>query len=161
MTQTKFILNQPMYTQTLNLEATEIEPIENTWQSTSMIPTLKNGLDVILKHPGIYPTETINKYTEGRCGSFFTKLPQYSQINKATISPYFPPGRDTKLIDMAKEGKCKYIMSTSTISSFLSHIYYAASNFKSPHFYNLSEIYDREPLKFMVSQRKPNTVYLT
>jgi hypothetical protein len=52
-------------------------------------------------------------------------------------------------------------MSTSTISSVLSHIYYCMSNFKSPHFNNLSEAYDREPLKFMISQRKPNTVFLT
>lgn len=52
-------------------------------------------------------------------------------------------------------------MSTSTVSSVLSHIYYCLSNFKSPHFNNLSEAYDREPLKFMVSQRKPNTVFLT
>jgi hypothetical protein len=52
-------------------------------------------------------------------------------------------------------------MSTSTISSVLSHIYYCLSNFKSPHFSALSEAYDREPLKFMISQRKPNTVFLT
>jgi hypothetical protein len=34
------------------------------------------------------------------------------------------------------------------------------ANFKSPHFNKLSEPYDHEPLKFMVSQRKPNTVFL-
>ena len=56
---------------------------------------------------------------------------------------------------------CRYMMSTSTISSVLSHIYFCLSNFKSPHFNNLSESYDREPLKFMISQRKPNTVFLT
>lgn len=51
-------------------------------------------------------------------------------------------------------------MSTSTISSMLSHVYYCLSNFKSPHFNGLSESYDREPLKFMISQRKPNTIFL-
>lgn len=53
------------------------------------------------------------------------------------------------------------MMSTSTISSVLSHIYFCIANFKSPHFNNLSEPFDREPLKFMISQRKPNTVFLT
>jgi len=43
------------------------------------------------------------------------------------------------------------MMSTSTVSAVLSHIYFAMSNFKSPHFSNLSEAYDREPLKFMIS----------
>lgn len=51
-------------------------------------------------------------------------------------------------------------MSTSTITAMLNHIYYAISNFKSPHFSGLSEAYDHEPLKFMLSQRKPNTVFL-
>ena len=53
------------------------------------------------------------------------------------------------------------MMSTSTVSSVLSHIYYAIANHKSPHFNNFSEAYDREPLKFMISQRKPNTIFLT
>ena len=51
-------------------------------------------------------------------------------------------------------------MSTSTVSSVLSHIYYSIANHKSPHFNNLSEAYDREPLKFMISQRKPNSIFL-
>lgn len=42
-------------------------------------------------------------------------------------------------------------MSTSTVSSILSHIYYSISNFRSPHFGDLSYAYDNEPLKFMVS----------
>ena len=62
---------------------------------------------------------------------------------------------------MAKDHKCKYMMSTSTVSSILSHIYYSIANHKSPHFNNFSEAYDREPLKFMISQRKPNTIFLT
>jgi hypothetical protein len=116
---------------------------------------------VILKSPGIYPVESINQYNRGQLGTLFTKLPQYSQINEDCISPYYPPGQDPNLIRLAAAHSCKYVMSTSTISSVLSHIYYCLSNFKSPHFNNLSEAYDREPLKFMISQRKPNTVFLT
>ena len=52
------------------------------------------------------------------------------------------------------------MMSTSTVSSVLSHIYYSIANHKSPHFNNLTEAYDREPLKFMISQRKPNSIFL-
>ena len=51
-------------------------------------------------------------------------------------------------------------MSTSTISSALSHFYYCLSNFKSPHFDGLTYSYDAEPLKYMLSQRKPNTVFM-
>lgn len=51
-------------------------------------------------------------------------------------------------------------MSTSTITSIMNHIYYAISNYKSPHFNGLTESYDHEPMKFMLSQRKPNTIFL-
>lgn len=51
-------------------------------------------------------------------------------------------------------------MSTSTITSMMNHIYYALSNYKSPHFNGLTESYDHEPMKFMLSQRKPNTIFL-
>ena len=106
---------------------------------------------MILKKPGIYPVESINQYARGKLGTLFTKLPQYSQINEECISPYYPPSHDPNLMRMAQNHNCKYVMSTSTISSVLSHIYYCMSNFKSPHFNNLSEAYDREPLKFMIS----------
>ena len=51
-------------------------------------------------------------------------------------------------------------MSTSTVTSTLSHIYYSVANYKSPHFNNLTETFDHEPMKFMLSQRKPNTIFL-
>ena len=52
------------------------------------------------------------------------------------------------------------MMSTSTITSLLNHVYFCLSNYKSPHFNELSKAYDNEPLKFMLSQRKPNTIFL-
>lgn len=92
---------------------------------------------------------------------FFTRMPAYSQINEEVIAPYFPPASDTNLFRLAKKTKdIKYLTSTSTITSVLSHVYYAMSNYKSPHFNELTQAFDREPMKFMVSQRKPNTVFL-
>lgn len=70
----------------------DIIPIENDWQNKSIIPHLENGLDIILKNPGIYPVESINHYTKGKLDTFFTRLPQYSQINESCITPYYPPG---------------------------------------------------------------------
>jgi hypothetical protein len=50
-------------------------PIENDWQKQDIIPKLENGLDIILKNPGIYPVESINHYMKGGLNSFFTRLP--------------------------------------------------------------------------------------
>lgn len=146
-----FYLNRENISFPLVTQGHDIIPIENDWQDISIVPTLQNGLDIVLKNPGIFPVETINQYQRGKLGNLFTRLPQYSQINEECISPYYPPGQDNHLLRMAIDQKCRYVMSTSTISSVLSHIYYCLSNFKSPHFNNLSEAYDREPLKFMIS----------
>ena len=125
-----------------------------------LIPKLANNLDKILNIPGIFPTESINRLNQGKLGDFYMRLPQYSEIDDSCISQYNPPSHDSKLIELAKRNEWKYLMSTSTIASVMSHMYYTISNYKSPHFTNLSEPYDREPLKFMVSQRKPSSVFL-
>ena len=134
--------------------------MENDWQDESILPRLQNKLDILPRCPGIYPTEAISRFDPKKLAPFFARLPQYSQINEQCIAPYFPPGSDVNLKRLAAQNQAKYMMSTSTITSLLSHLYYMISNFKSPHFSGLSKAYDNEPLKFMVSQRKPNTVFL-
>jgi len=88
------------------------------------------------------------------------KLPQYSQIDDSCIPPYYPPSQDKRLLQIAEKHKSRFVMSTSTITSILAHMYFAISKYKSPHFNNLSHTYDKEPLKFMISQRKPNSIFL-
>lgn len=143
----------------VDMHQNKIEPIENDWQEYELIPTLKNHLDIVTRNPGIFPTSEIVKMNP-KLFTFFNKLPAYSQINEELIAPYYTPGSDMNLKRLAFKHRCHYMMSTSTVSGILTHIYYSLSNFKSPHFNNLSQAYDSEPLKFMVSQRKPNTVFL-
>ena len=155
-----FSLDKSKYSEELDYESNKIEPLLDHEDDYKKAPSLRNGLDICLQQPGVVLTETINDRMKGKLGSYFTQLPQYSQINETAISPYYRPGVDPKLRKLAIEHKSRFIMSTSSISPILSHIFFAMSNFKSPHFANLSEPFDHEPLKFMVSQRKPNTVFL-
>ena len=145
-----YYLNHEKYSKPVDIHSNIIEVIENDWQSKDIIPDLRNSLDIITKQPGIYPTSEIVKLNPSLY-TFFNGLPAYSQINEECIAPYYPPGQDKNLQRMAKNHMCKYMMSTSTVSSILSHIYYSIANHKSPHFNNFSEAYDREPLKFMIS----------
>ena len=155
-----WVKNNDFFAKILDLDPQRHKVIENDWQEETMIATLKNNLDILPRNPGIYPTEAITQYNPKKLTPFFTKLPQYSQINEQCIAPYFPPGSDVNLRRLASKHQAKYMMSTSTITSLLSHLYYMIANFKSPHFSGLSKDYDAEPLKFMVSQRKPNSVFL-
>ena len=124
------------------------------------MPTLQNCLEFLPTQPGIFPIESICKL-DTRLYPFFTRMPAYSQINEDVIAPYHPPASDPNLRRIATQTEgIKYLTSTSTITSVLSHIYYAISNYKSPHFNHLTQAYDKEPMKFMVSQRKPNTVFI-
>jgi hypothetical protein len=75
----------------LEFHKTKLEAIQNKWQNPKMVPTLANNLDKVLPHPGIYPTESVNKLNEGKLGDYFTRLPQYSEIDESCIPPYFPP----------------------------------------------------------------------
>lgn len=77
------------------------------------------------------------------------------------IPPYTPPSQDALLTKFAVESEVKYVMSTSTISSALSQMYFLFSGFRAPDFSLLSEVYDTEPQKYMVSQRKPVTNIIT
>lgn len=155
-----FYKNNSFISEVLDINPKSVRPIENDWQDQSILPHLKNHLDILPKCPGIYPTEAITQFNSAKLTPFFTRLPQYSQINEACISPYFPPGQDVNLKRLATKYKAKYMMSTSTITSLLNHVYFSLSNYKSPHFNDLSKAFDNEPLKFMLSQRKPNTIFL-
>ena len=75
----------------LNYRKTRIEAIRNTSQDPAAIPTLENGLEIVLENPGVFPVETINVLNKGRLGNFYTRLPQYSQIDESCIPPYSPP----------------------------------------------------------------------
>ena len=99
----QFYLNRERISALLDCHQNDIEPVANDWQDKASIPKLAHGLDVLLKRPGIYPTETVNQLNQGRLGSFFTKLPPYSQINEECIAPYFPPGKDKNLLRLAAQ----------------------------------------------------------
>lgn len=145
------IKNKEHETNLKDIELRQIEPVPNDWQDPKIIPRLQNHLEILTRCPGIYPTESIVQFNKQKLAPFFGQLPQYSQINESLIAPYFTPGSDVNLKRIATKHKSKYLMSTSTITAMLNHIYYAISNFKSPHFSGLSESYDHEPLKFMLS----------
>ena len=66
----------------LDLDPSRHKIIENDWQEETILATLQNNLDILPKHPGIYPTEAIAQHNPKKLGPFFNKLPQYSQINE-------------------------------------------------------------------------------
>lgn len=93
-------------------------------------------------------------------GKFLRRIPQSEEIDHSRIPGYKTPANDPLLLKFARETKTKYIMSTSTISSAIIQMYFMFSNFRSPDFDHLSDDYELQPRKFMVSQRKPSTCFI-
>ena len=96
-----FVRNNDFFSKMLDLDPGRHRVIDNDWQQESTIAKLSNHLDILPRCPGIYPTEAITQFNPKKLTPFFTRLPQYSQINEQCIAPYFPPGSDVNLKRLA------------------------------------------------------------
>lgn len=123
-------------------------------------PTLDLDLSEVVRNPGIYPLNLLKKIYKNDELHYYENLPTPEMIEFENFEKYMKPSEDPNLKKMMKSGNFKFSSSTSGISSTLSHFFYKLTNFKSPHFYNLSDVYKEEPLKFMMYQRKPSMIVL-
>ncbi len=124
-------------------------------------PRLVNGLEEVVKRRCLMPTNAVCSMAGMENSNFFYKLPTPEEIDYDSIGDYIPPSRDTLLRSLAQRNACKYIMSTSTITSLMVHADYLLTMFRSPLFQLLSHEYTEEPLRYMISARKPNLAYAT
>lgn len=122
-------------------------------------PELSCDLIQVVKQPGIYPLSSIKALTSSSL-HLLEKLPTPEEIHLDRLDTYMKPHDDPNLKKLMSQHKLKYSSSTSGISETLAHFFYKLTNFKSPHFYNLSESYVNEPLRFMMFQRKPSSIVL-
>ncbi len=122
-------------------------------------PTLMHDLMVVVNNPGIYKLESMKEICPSNM-EFLENLPDPDNINFENLENFVPSDKDANLGLLAKNNNLKYVSSTSGIGSLLNHLFYKLTNFKTPHFYNLSEAYEKEPLKFMLFQRKPTSIML-
>jgi hypothetical protein len=97
-----FHLNKEFISEMLEINPQEIQEVPNDWQDENKtIPELANHLHILTKQPGIFPIESIAAIDKERLMPFFSRLPQYSQINENCISPYFSPSEDKNLLRIA------------------------------------------------------------
>jgi hypothetical protein len=123
-------------------------------------PKLLMNLSNVVKNPGIYPLNTIKKMNDKVSLDLLENLPTPDMIEFENLDTYMKPNEDPNLKSLLITHKLKYSSSTSGIGETLTHLFYKLTNFKSPHFYNLSDAYIDEPLKFMMFQRKPTSIEL-
>ncbi|CAK72001.1 unnamed protein product (macronuclear) [Paramecium tetraurelia] len=121
----------------------------------SIVPTLIEPLENIVKNPGIYP---ISEFKNHHNYNYLKQIQRNGQMNKFDV--YVPPSKDITLQQFAKALNLRYCVSTSTFSNVLSQIFYLLSGFHGPDFSSIFEQFPDEPRKFMISQRKPTSALL-
>lgn len=135
--------------------STEAMNDETQW---SKIPELCHNLKSIVEHPGIYKLEDIKHSIGEKNYNFLKNVQKPEEIDMDQIPPYTPPSFDEHLIKFAQKNQgTKYIMSTSTISYFLSNLFYIFSYFQEANYNCVPNYNNSDNKKYMNAQRKPST----
>lgn len=156
----KIIINIDTYSSKKDLKFQNIDYHRIKYEQTAEAPKLSMKLQCVVENPGIYPLDTIKKLNNSKKLKLLEQLPKPDDIIFENLDTYIRPSEDKNLKKIMKSNNYKYSSSTSGIGATLTHFFYKLTNFKSPHFYNLSESYQYEPLKFMMYQRKPASIKL-
>lgn len=124
-------------------------------EEKNKIPKLNSTLEPMIAHKGIYRLNEMTSRISEKYHKYLTTILQPEQLHLDRIPEYTHPSRDKNLLKFAQMADCKLIMSTSSCSSFLSHIHYVISSFKEPNMSFLKNFYMSERNKFMNAQKKP------
>ncbi|GAM22721.1 hypothetical protein SAMD00019534_058960 [Acytostelium subglobosum LB1] len=88
------------------------------------IPRLAHGLDRVLEERGVHPVVG----HDGR-PNFTPFLSQIHDFDSLILhSGYMKPSQDQKLLSMARDNGCRYLSSTSSITSVLAKLYFTFSS---------------------------------
>ena len=88
-------------------------------------------------------------------------IPKYTDVDESQFSPYHLPSQDIKSINQALKYRMKYLMSTSTCTSIIAHIYFMYSLFRVPLYDNIRPDLVSITKNYMISFRKPVTCILS
>ncbi|KAI7861351.1 mitochondrial protein Pet127 [Spinellus fusiger] len=123
------------------------------------VPGLAHQLDRVLFSPGVHRLQdpTTKEYN---FNPFLEYITQPADFNYDALRAYITSSKDESLLDLAIAHKQRYVGSTSSISSAMSHFYFTMSNFKPVNLDNLSEPFQTESDRFTRGNRAPTTICL-
>ncbi|KAK6349712.1 hypothetical protein TWF696_005991 [Orbilia brochopaga] len=142
---------------TINAKEFELEPIDMD-QDVELRP-LMHGLDRVLFNPGV----TFLRDPRSRVYNFDPYLGSIMPVDEFdfdALSGYITSSKDTTLIDLARESGKKYVGSTSSMTSILSHLHYLLSRWRPLNLSMLSKGFETESSNFTRMSRLPVSVIL-
>ena len=116
--------NPSVKTEKINLEQLNIQHQKDTDQISKIVPELQHGLDQYLNGELVFGDNGVGI------------LPQQSETTPNEIiqqmSGYVQPSKDATLLNKTIESNCRYLSSTSSISTPLIVLYYLFGCFRHP-----------------------------
>ncbi|KAF8457140.1 mitochondrial protein Pet127-domain-containing protein [Terfezia claveryi] len=142
---------------TLNPFDAELKPIEVLGQPG--VPSLSHDLDRVLFNPGVYflqdPRSKVYNFDP-----YLQKIMPVHEFQFEALSQYITSSRDTRLETKAKELGKKYVGSTSSMTSILSHFHYLLSSWRPINPAVISKHFSTPWRTFTALQRAPQSIFL-
>ncbi|KAI8884285.1 Pet127-domain-containing protein [Backusella circina FSU 941] len=123
------------------------------------VATLAHDLQRVLFSPGVHTLKD-PRTDHYNFSEYLEYITQPFDFDYGALQPYVTSSKDNSLIDMARSMNKKYVGSTSSVSSALSHFYFVMSNFKPVSTDILSGAFDLQPKQFTRGTRAPASIYL-
>lgn len=142
---------------TISAKDFQLQPIDLE-QNVELRP-LSHGLDRVLFNPGV----TFLRDPRSRVYNFDPYLDSIMPVDEFdfdALGDYVTSSKDTTLIDLARESKRKYVGSTSSMTSILSHLHYLLSRWRPINVKMLSKGFVAESENFTRLSRLPVSVVL-
>ena len=129
-------------------------------QDFKNVPFLNDVFDPMMKYPGIYKIDDLKEFIPEKNFKFLKRLPQPHEIDMERISSWKPPSLDTQLLNMGLENKTKFVMSTSSVSSLMTHLLFLSSFFKEADYSMLASFNRASQMRFMSSYKSGSSCFL-
>ncbi|KAL7267846.1 hypothetical protein RUND412_009548 [Rhizina undulata] len=141
----------------LNPDDQILKPIPVTGQP--QVPRLSHYLDRVLFNPGVYhlqdPRSRVYNFDP-----YLQRLMPVTEFDFDAIASYVTSSKDQKLVNMGKELKKKYVGSTSSMTSVLSHFHYLLSAWRGINTDMLSRSFNVDNNQFTQLSRAPTAIFL-
>ncbi|EEA18958.1 mitochondrial mRNA processing protein PET127, putative [Talaromyces marneffei ATCC 18224] len=126
---------------------------------TPPVPTLSFGLDRVLFNPGVYHLRDPRSRVYNFDPDLGTIMP-VTEFDFKTLKEYITSSKDETLIELARKTKKKYVGSSSSMTSVLSHFHYLLSNWRPLKQDIISRGFEDSDRQFTRLLRGPSAMFL-
>jgi hypothetical protein len=142
--------------ETISSRGLDLEPVAT---KQPPVPKLAYGLERVLFNPGVYQLQD-SRSKVYNFDPYLQNIMPVAEFDFDALKDYVTSSKDTSLERIAKETGKKYVGSTSSMTSVLSHFHYLLSQWREIKTDMLSEGFPAELKSFTNLQRAPAAVFL-